>query len=99
MTVTISNEGGSSELNICNSNFRELWNALGLPLAWGGTVHPELVLSALTRFKPESLVVETQVEENCVMFGRTLEQTTRYYWTLRQIALEAKESGENIVWL
>lgn len=101
MSVTIQTEAQTgTELNISNSNFVALWSLLGLESGdYYGSIDADSFLSLLDKLNPKSLVRKDEVEKNFISCGITLEQSTRYYWLLRKIALEAKSDEMQVIWL
>lgn len=101
VTIAINNNNSDFEFNLSNSNFYALWSALNLFIDDEnvcGSISAIELEKALEGFKVSSLTSKTYQDGNFISFGRTQEQVTRYYWSLRKLVQEAKELNQAIVW-
>lgn len=91
------------EMNVCNGNFRTLWNALALPYDHCGEVSADAVLDALRGWDADLCVrAEDRIDNphgaSLISFGVSQEQAQSYEYRLLEIAKEAKRRGESIGW-
>ena len=87
------------EMNLSNGNFTKLIAMLGVEFDYTGSLSPNLVLSMLKNKKPSCFMEEGNLTDgmwsDC---GITLDQSSRYYFSLLQMANEAKRRNECLVW-
>lgn len=98
MSVTITSATNPHSLNVSNHNFYSLWSSLGFNPVCGGELPASSLFNALKTFKPASITEASYIEGNFHHSGRTIQQTTRYYWELMHIVTHALEHNEAIYW-
>lgn len=86
------------ELNLSNTNFCTLMNALGFDFDCFGEIDPRRMLKALNRIPSGLVCREASQEGNHLYAGICPEQADRYFRTLTEIASEAERREEKILW-
>jgi len=104
VTIGIAHTSGSHELNMANGNFGLVWRSLGLVNSedfcdWCcGNIDPDELLARLAGFKPSSITYDAYQVGNMYDCGVDLNRASRYYWSLMNIANEAKRKGRQVSW-
>lgn len=91
------------ELNLANANFATLWSSLGFDATEYGEMAPSDLLLALHCGSPELACRAERLEQIgdgpvLLELGIAREQADRYHHVLREIAEEAAERDEPIIW-
>jgi len=88
------------ELNLASGNFICVWQALGLydDDCYCGSISANLLISCLTQFSVKSICREDSQDGNIYTQGIDIDRAARYYWSVMQIAQEAKKRNALVVW-
>ena len=92
-----------NELNMANGNFSTIWNALGLDFDYFGEIEPDVLIKAIDDSDINLAIKDSDIEvvkngPTIITFGIGLAQALRYHTLMREIATEAKDRGESVVW-
>ena len=86
------------EATLANGNFSSVWQALGLPFDWCGSIDGRIVQRAIANVNVDAIVRPTKVEGIVTSCGVDAQQARAYLDRLAEIANEAARREENVVW-